>query len=91
MVFGKLMSIFDMYAILVMLLAPIFPLKWVLYGAGWLVLKGGIFAFQGNIVSMIDVFFGIYIVFVAFGISSTILTIIAIIYLGQKAAFAFVS
>ena len=86
--FAKIMGVFDLYAIIAILLAPLFPIKLVLYGAGWLILKGGIFAMMGNIISYIDIFFGLYMVFLAFGISSSILTIIAIIYLGQKVLFS---
>lgn len=82
------MSIGDFYAILVILLAPIFPLKFILYGAGWLIVKGGLFAWAGNIVSFLDVGVGIYLLFVAFGVSSVILTVIAVLYLGQKILFS---
>ena len=82
------MSMGDTYAVLVMLLAPLFPWKFILYGAGWLIIKGGLFAWAGNLISFLDVGFGIYLIFVAFGITSTILTVIAVLYLGQKILFS---
>gem|GEM_PF-6919232 len=73
---------------LCILFAPVFPKNIILYGAAWLIIKGGIFAYTGNIVSMIDVLCGFYAVALAFGAHSTLLTVVAVIFLAQKVVFS---
>jgi hypothetical protein len=88
MVFAKIMGVGDFIAIILILFAPVLPMKVILYGAAWLILKGGIFAMTGNIVSMLDVLCGLWTVALAFGAHSSTITIIVIIFLGQKVVFS---
>ena len=80
----KILSVGDAMVILAMILCPFLPLKWMMYAAGWLILKGGMFAFTGDIASYFDIFSGVYVVFYSFGISATFMSIIVAVYLGQK-------
>ncbi len=73
-----------MYVVFAMLLSPFLPLKAMLYAAGWLILKGGMFAFGGDIASFIDIGCGLYMVFFAFGLSITFVSIVVALYLSQK-------
>ena len=82
------MGVGDLIALILILLAPVFPKNIILYGAAYLIIKGGIFAYTGNIVSMIDVACGLYAVAVAFGHSSSLLTVLVVIFLAQKFVFS---
>ena len=86
--FAKIMGVGDFIAIILILFAPVLPMRIVLYGAAWLILKGGLFAITGNIVSMLDVLCGLWTVALAFGAHSSTITIIVIIFLGQKVVFS---
>ena len=56
--------------------------------AVYLIFKGFIFAIMGSIPSMIDMIAGIYIIAASFGISHWGITLIASIYLLQKAVIS---
>ena len=82
------MGVGDLIALILILFAPVFPKQIILYGAAYLIVKGGIFAYTGNIVSMLDVACGLYAVAVAFGHSSSLLTVLVVIFLAQKFVFS---
>ncbi len=84
------MGLFDAMAILVLLFSPIMPMGAMLYGSGYLISKGGLFALAGNFVSWLDVIAGVYLLLVAFGIGSTVITVLVFIFLLQKALFSFI-
>ena len=84
------MGFFDAIAVLLLLLSPLMPVNAMLYGSGYLISKGGIFALAGNFVSWFDVAAGIYLLLVAFGIGSTVITVLVFIFLLQKALFSFI-
>ena len=86
-ILGKALCIGDLAVVLVLFFSALLPTAPLLYAGWYLLVKGGIFAALGNIVSMIDVLCGIYLFFLAFGISSGFLTIIAMLFLGQKVLF----
>jgi hypothetical protein len=92
---AKLMGIGDIagaVAIALLTISPaLLPKQIVLYIAGYLILKGGFFAFTGNMVSMIDVLCGIYIILLYFGVSVTLLSIFAVVFLLQKNVAALLS
>tara|TARA_Y100000034_G_C6750171_1_gene333381 strand:- start:213 stop:482 length:270 start_codon:yes stop_codon:yes gene_type:complete len=80
----KILGFGDFLVIIAMLFFPFLPLKWILYAAGYLILKGGLFAFSGDVASILDIISGIYIVLFAFGFSLNFFSVIVGIYLGQK-------
>ena len=89
----KIMGFGDVVAAVTTALATAFPLLLpktiVFYIAGYLILKGGIFAMSGNLISYIDVFCGIYLILLTYGVSVTAITIFAVIFLTQKNILAF--
>ena len=88
MIFTKLLGVADLACVLLLLFTALFPEQWISTGATYLMVKGGFFAFLGDIISFLDIGVGIYLVLMVLGISSTVLTIIAMIYLLQKAIFS---
>lgn len=80
----KLLGTGDAYVVLAMMFAPVLPIKFLIYAALWLIVKGGIFALAGDVISYFDIISGIYVVFYAYGFSITIVSVIVAIYLGQK-------
>ncbi len=88
--FVKILGIGDLFTGLIIVLSSIFPKAIILLGAKWLIIKGGLFALSGNMVSFIDVFCGIYVIFLAFGHSTTSLTIVTAIWVFQKAIFSLI-
>lgn len=65
-----------------------FSTETILYHAAYIIIKGGMFAFQDH-ASKIDVLTGIYIVISALDIfTSTTITILSAMWLMQKALFA---
>ena len=84
----KFLGFFDFLVIFVMLLSPFLPFKYMLYAALYLLLKGALFAFGGDIASYLDVGCGTYLMFFAFGISSMFINVIVGLYLAQKFAIS---
>ena len=58
--------------------------------AAYLIIKGGIFAFGGDKVSLIDVVAGIILIFAAFSLTYWLISAVAIIYLLQKGIYSFI-
>ena len=85
----KIMGAVDFCAALILLFNGVMPEKLIGYVASYLIGKGVLFGMAGDIASFIDTGVGIYAIFVAFGLSSTLLTTIATIYLLQKAVISF--
>ena len=84
MVIARILGIGDLFAAVLILLSGFISPGITLLGAKWLILKGGIFAFSGNMASFIDVICGIYIIFLAYGWSSTYITVVVFIWVVQK-------
>ena len=84
----KILGFGDVVAALATTFAAVFPFvlpkQLVFYIAGYLILKGGMFALSGNIVSYIDVFCGFYLILLTYGLSFTIITVFVVIFLIQK-------
>jgi len=79
-----ILGIFDLLCILPLFwidsMGFVFPLLCGLY----LLIKGGVFLFDGNYVSGIDVIIGIYILILFGGVGHIVVSIIAGLYLAQK-------
>ena len=84
----KLLGGFDLIAVIVIFFSSIFPQKLLLYAAGYLLFKGMFFAMGGDIASIIDVLCGVYVVLISYGISSSFITVLVLIYLVQKVVFS---
>lgn len=80
----RILGILDLICALLMLANPIIPRAVLMYFSMYLIFKGGYFAFKYNVASILDTLAGIYMIAVAYGFSSGVLTLIAVIYLGQK-------
>jgi len=90
---GKLLGIGDLIAaatIVMLAFTPIvLPKKLIFYAAAYLVLKGGLFWLSGDGVSFIDVLCGAYIIMLSIGLSVTLISVLAVIFLVQKNTFLF--
>jgi len=85
----KILGFLDFFAIITIIFSFILPRSVILYGAGWLILKGVLFGFTGEVTSWIDAVCGIYTILLAYGIGNNIITVLVIIYLTQKAVMSF--
>lgn len=82
----KLLGIIDILAIISLLAVNILPQPLVLFMALYLIIKGALFTIiGGQLPSLFDVVSGIYIAAASYGISHWIITVIIMIYIGQKA------
>lgn len=86
----KIMGIMDFIAVVGILFAFIMPAKLLFYIGAYLIIKGGTFAYLGNIVSLIDVFCGLYALLLIAGVSFTVVTVLVLLYLAQKALFSLI-
>ena len=84
----KILGGLDFIAVVIIFFSSLFPQKVMLYAAGYLLFKGVLFAMGGDIASMLDILCGVYAVFLSYGISSTIITAVVLIYLMQKVVFS---
>jgi len=85
----KFLGALDLFAIITIIFSFMLPKSVILYGAGWLILKGVLFGFTGEITSWIDAVCGIYAMLLAYGIGNNLVTVVVIIYLLQKAVVSF--
>lgn len=89
----KFLGILDAVAALVFLMAQFFtpPQKVLYYTAIYLIGKGVLFAVMfHDIASVIDVGCGFYSLIISLGLSNSIVTTLAFLYLTQKAVFSFI-
>ena len=85
----KLLAFADILVILSILGASILPQKLVILMGIYLIIKGLTFIFLGGLFpNFFDMLIGFYLILVAFSLSHWIFTVIAIIFLGQKAFFS---
>ena len=84
----KLLGIGDLLTTLIIWLSPVLPQRYVLLAAMYLLGKGGIFAISGDFASYIDVFGGVYIILLAFGMGNFLLSVLFSVWLVQKAIFS---
>ena len=88
MVLGKMLGMFDLLGVVAIILAAYLPLHWTTYIASLIILKGLVFALMRNMVSFLDIACGIYIILIAYGFHHWIVTIGAVLFLGQKGVFS---
>ena len=89
-ILGKTLAAADFIAIIMILFAPLFSYDLLLMGAVYLIFKGGFFfAVSSDIVSAIDVFCGLYMLLLAIGLSFHLLTLVSVLFLGQKVLMGF--
>ncbi len=82
----KLLGLTDILAIIALIASSILPQSLVILMAVYLVMKGVIFiAIGGDMINILDIFAGIYTAAASYNISHWIITLIVVIYLGQKA------
>ena len=81
----KLMGIADVLAVIAMFLAAYLPQSLVIIMALYLILKGIFFTLMGDMISLVDVFAGIYLASASFGASHWIMTLILTVIILQKA------
>lgn len=80
----KLMGLADMLAVLALYASTFLPGYIIIIMAIYLMIKGLIFAVMGNIVSLIDMLIGFYMILIIFGISYWIITLLFAAHLLQK-------
>lgn len=85
----RLLGVGDIFAALAILLAASLPVTVVRLFALYLVMKGGVFTFLGDRMSLLDALCGLYLLAAANGISWTLVSVIAAVYLVQKAVLSF--
>lgn len=88
--FLKLVGLVDILAVIVVIASPILPMQLILLVGSLLLFKGGFFALQGDAVSILDVICGFLILFLAFGVFSTIIMVGAVLFLVQKIFFTLI-
>lgn len=86
----KLLGILDLFTGVALLFAAIFPRIILFYCAGYLILKGFVFAVGGDIISWLDVFCGAYALIASWGVTSGVISVIAALYLLQKSLFSLI-
>lgn len=84
----KLLGILDLAAAAILVLSSfdLFPLRWVLMLAAYLILKG--IVFRGTAVSTFDIVIGAYLVLLSVGIHIRFIDILLGIYLVSKGAMS---
>lgn len=80
----RVLGVLDLISALLFLAHTLIPRTVLMYFSMYLIFKGAYFAFKYNIASIFDTFFGIYMIAVAYDHSMNILSLLGLIYLGQK-------
>lgn len=88
MALARLLGIADLLAAFAILLAGGIPYGVSRTLALYLIAKGGLFALMGDRISILDLLCGLYLLAAGNGISWTIASIAAAIFLIQKAVFS---
>ncbi len=87
----KLLGLFDLAAVMIILLSSVLPMKVVLYTGGLLVMKGLIFSLGGSLISLLDVLCGVLVILIAFKITSGIIILLVVLFLVQKALLSMIA
>ena len=85
----RVMGTADLIAGFIILFVTALPRQVALLTALYLITKGGIFAYSGDKASFLDVFCGLYLIVASFGLEWPLLTILAGLWLLQKAIVSF--
>ncbi len=86
----KIIGLIDILAVVAVVASPLLPTEMILFAGSLLLFKGAFFALQRNLVSILDVLCGFLIIFLAFNVFSTIVLIVAVLFLLQKIFFTMV-
>lgn len=81
----KLLGLADLLALIALFLTTLLPQSIIIVMALYLIIKGVFFAIMGDMVSLIDVFTGIYLASASYGMSHWSITLILTIIILQKA------
>ena len=90
MFFVKILGVLDLITAIILIFNGAFAQSIILFGAKYLLLKGGLFAFMGDKASIIDFFCGVYMVLVAYDMGFSLATVLVAIFLVQKSAFSLI-
>ena len=82
--FGKILGIGDIYAVLIIMLMGYLPGFMIAAAAWFLILKGFMFGMMRSMISWLDVVAGIYILVLSAGFGHWSLTLGVVLFLGQK-------
>jgi len=80
----RFMGIIDLALVSLILFQTLFPEQWMATAGTYMIFKGGLFALFGDLISYFDIGIGVYLFLISWGLSSTILSVIAIFFLIQK-------
>jgi hypothetical protein len=86
--FHRVLGFLDLLCIFA-LIFPLFNVTFTVVCALYLIIKGGVFTFHKDLISFLDVVVGFYLLALLFGFSNFILTVVAILFVLQKALFSF--
>ncbi|MCB9362615.1 hypothetical protein H6504_04210 [Candidatus Woesearchaeota archaeon] len=87
----KILGLLDLISATILLFGELLPNRALFYAGMYLCIKGFFFGRMGDIASWIDLLVGVYVfAFAIFNLEFGMLTIVALIYLYQKALFSFV-
>jgi len=90
-ILGKTLAAADFIAIILILFSPLFSYDVLLIGAFFLIFKGGFFFLLsgGGFVNGMDMFCGMYLLLLAVGLSFSLVTLVSVLFLGQKVLMGF--
>ncbi len=86
----KALGLFDMLAATILIFGTHAPERLMLYVAVYLIVKGALFAFTGDIISVADIIIGGYAILIMNGHAWTLLTVISVLFLYQKGILSFI-
>ena len=87
----KLLGVMDLAAVIIVLLAPALPQRMVIYVAIFIAMKGLLFGPLRSIMNLLDIVCGVLIALMAFGITSTLIIVLIVLFLLQKAFFSVIA
>ncbi|MGB9748866.1 MAG: hypothetical protein ACP5OZ_01860 [Candidatus Woesearchaeota archaeon] len=87
----KVLGVLDLAVAIVLSCSTFLSASIVKQAGIYLLLKGVLFSFSGDIASILDILSAIYIIVLSFGISSPFISIIVFVYLLQKALYSIVT
>jgi len=88
-ILAKILGSIDLLVTLIILFYSLFPKTIIFYGAFYLIVKGLIFVITSrDFASYIDIICGVYAILLGFNISHPIITVVVVLFLGQKVVFS---
>lgn len=84
----RILGVLDLLCALVFFIE--LPKTVVLVAAAYLIMKGLLFALGEDFASYIDIAIGVYLLFIAFGLWLTVLSVISAFFLLQKSLLSFI-